>query len=255
MRKNLGLWILLVFLAAQLPLQAQNTVIVLDYMKVKPGKTEAYLSVEKEWKKIHQKKVDEGICSGWQLWRVHLAGSEDPYQFITINWYDNFAQSFEDYPEDFLNGIFTEKEAGSLFQKTMESREMVGRQMAHLVTGAENCKSSSIIVLNNIHVKPGQGSNYVSLERDIYKPYHEESIKRGYRTNWVVWSIWPFGEDTPDFVAVDGYASPEQMMTGEDLLSEVHPDLTWEEISKQTSAAREISGVEIWELVDSVFPE
>ena len=83
--------IMLFLLIAVLPitLLAQNPTIILAYMKVTPGHMSEYLEVEQVWKKVHQKAVELGVHNGWQLWRNVHAGMNDPYQYITIQWYDN----------------------------------------------------------------------------------------------------------------------------------------------------------------------
>ena len=89
----------------------------------------------------------------------------------------------------------------------------------------------------------------------MWKPYHEESIKREYRSHWNVWNAWPYDEGESMYMTADGYESMEQMMTGEDFLEEVHPGMTWDEMDKKAAEIRKISSVEIWEFIDSVWKE
>ena len=245
----------LLFLLIPLSLLSQNSVIILDYMKVEPGHTQDYLEIEKEWKKLHQKKIEAGITTGWQLWRNMFAGADDPYQFITINWYDNFAKTSEEFPGGLLDDVFTEAEWGALIEKTMNSRTLVSREVSHSLLEAEGSHGAKYIVINHMKVKSDMEGAYVALESEIWKPFQEELIKRDFKSHWGVWSIWPYKEGQARYISVDGYSSMDQMMTGEDILEDVHPGMTWEEIDKKTGETRKISSVEVWELVDAVFPE
>jgi len=255
MKRNVRFSALSLLLTLSCTIFAQNPVVIVDYMKVKPGMTGEYLEVEQQWKKIHQKRIEAGLITGWQLWQNKFAADGDPYQYVTITWYENFAKTFENAPDDLLDGIFTDEEINDLFSRTLESRKNVHQQVSHRFLVADGDSPSKIIVLNHMKVNQDMQDDYLHLESEIWKPYHEEAIKRGYRTHWGVWANYPFEEGVANFVTVDGYDNPEQMNTGEDLLSVVHPDMTWEEVDKKTSAVRKLTATEIWVLVDAVFAE
>jgi hypothetical protein len=255
--KRISVFISVIIIAGiQLPILSQNPVVILDYMRVHPGMTSDYLEVEKEWKKIHQKRVEAGVTTGWQLWKKMFASPEDPYQYITINWFENFEKTFEENnPAGTADDLFTDEKWEALYQKTMNSRTNVKREVSHQLLSADNSEGSTIIVINRMQVEPGMENEYIGLEREIWKPYQEEAIKKDLRTHWGVWRNWPFNEGESTFITVDGYSGPAQMMTGEDILKDVHPDLTWEEVEKRTSNSRKHVSAEIWQLVDYVFPE
>ncbi|MCK4750069.1 MAG: hypothetical protein KAT15_23600, partial [Bacteroidales bacterium] len=93
----------LFLLLAVLPfsLFAQDPTVILNYMKVTPGSESAYLEVEQVWKTINQKRIEAGLGTGWQLWQKAFAGADDPYQFIAIDWYENWEQALKPIPEGF----------------------------------------------------------------------------------------------------------------------------------------------------------
>lgn len=235
---------------------AQGPVVKLNYMKVNPGMWDAYWDVEQQWKKIHQKKVELGICTGWQLWRKLYNGTEDAYDYIAIDWYDDYPSSFETYPDDFIDGLMTQEEVDKLMEMTTKSRDMVRQEMSYRIHVADDPEASSkYLVVTRMKVKEGKGKAYREMEEKIWKPLQEAAIEKGYMSHWGVWGIWPLQEGQAQYVVVDGYESPEQMVGGEDLLPEVHPDMTWDEIIEKTSKTRYTQSVEMWELVESVFPE
>ncbi|MCK5135001.1 MAG: hypothetical protein KAR19_04375 [Bacteroidales bacterium] len=250
--------ILSFLLLAALPctLLAQNTTLVIEYMKVTQESESTYLEVEKAWKKIHQKRIEDGLSVGWQLWRNRYAGYGDEFQYVTIHWYKDWAHSFTPNPEGFYDEFWNGEDA-EILAKTLDSRVLVATDVVHEVLSAENNGPVKYIVINHMKVKPGQESEYVKMEEDIFKPLHEEAIKRGYKAHWGVWSFWPFKEGQATYTAVDGFNTVEQLTggVGEDLLPIVHPDKSWDEVSEKVNETRKLVSAEIWELVDFVFPE
>ena len=91
MKKQLRTLLTLLLVAFTLTAFSQDdAVIVIGYMKVKPGESGKYLELEKEWKKIHEARLEKGFITGWQLWEKMYAGAEDEYHYIVIEWYENF---------------------------------------------------------------------------------------------------------------------------------------------------------------------
>jgi hypothetical protein len=255
---KLQLKLLNILLLAALTLSLSAQTIVLEYMKVAPGNENDYLEVEQAWKKIHEKRIEAGVVTGWQLWRNVYAGADDPYQYITINWYKDWAHSLAGTPEgfweDYLAGLFSDEEANRLMEMTSTSRVLAKRQIAHQVMSAG--AGSRYILVNQMKVKPDMGGAYVDFEREFSKPLQEEAIKRGQMSHWSVWQAWPYEDVYARYTTVDGFDSIEQMtMDGENLVPVVHPGLDMEETLKKMNSLRTQARVELWELVDSVFPE
>ena len=83
MKKHLRMISMLLFAAITLSCLSQNdATVMIMYMKVKPGEVDKYLKLEKEWKKIHQARMEKGYITGWQLWQKMYAGTEDEYQYL-----------------------------------------------------------------------------------------------------------------------------------------------------------------------------
>ena len=253
--------LLLLLLMAVLPysLFAQGATIVVEYMKVTPGMESQYLEVEKAWKKIHEKRIGAGVHNGWQLWKNVYARDGDPYQYITITWYNDLAHSLAGDPEGFweenMAGVFTEEESNKLWEQTVKSRTLVDADVNHNLISAENNEGGKYILVNRMSPMPGIWNEYIEYEWDISKPLYEEAIRRGHRSHWGLWQTWPYNEGDIRFITVDGYKSLEQMSSGEDLLPVVHPGKTWDEVGDKFNSLRVQVSVELWELVDFVFPE
>ncbi|MDX2432241.1 MAG: hypothetical protein QNK35_14990 [Bacteroides sp.] len=250
-----------ILLMAVFPLSilAQDATIVLNYMKVNPGMTADYIQAEQGWKKLHEKRIEAGVMNGWQLWRNVYATPNDPYQFITIDWYNDIAHSLAGDPEGFwqneIEGVFAEGEAAEIWEMTANSRTLVGKDVMHRIMEADNATGSSYIIVNRMKVKEGKGNAYLQAEGKYSKPLQEAKIDDGQMVHWSVWTAWPYKEGQVRYSTVDGYSSLDQVSAGgNDLLEKVFPDMTWTEWMEKVSADRTLASVELWELVDFAFP-
>ncbi len=246
---------LLIMAVLPFTIAAQNPTVVLEYMKVTQESEGTYLQVEQAWKKIHQKRIEEGLSAGWQLWRKVHAGYNDPYQYITVNWYENYAQSFKPAPEGFFEA-FMNGEDSEILNQTSASRVLAHVEVSHQIAQAENSGNPNLIVVNRMQVKPNNGSDYVKMELEVFKKLHEEGIRRGLRSHWGIWSNWPYDKDQAAYVTVDGYTDAAQLTAeNQDYAAEVLPGMNMDELSEKILKLRKMESAEIWELVDAVFPE
>lgn len=236
--------------------QAQYMGIVVDFMKLNSGDRGNYLEVEKQWKKIHQARLDQGMIVQWHLWEKMFSGADDPYQFITVAFFDDFNKTENSFPWDWIMENYTQEERNELMEKTGQSRTLVKTEVYHQVAAALGNETSKYILVNRMKVKPGQAGAYQVLEREIIQPMMVEAVKDGNRHSWFAWRKWP-GESDFQFVTVDGYAEYGQWRNGwfgEDLLKKVHPDLTADELGEKINNTRTMESTELWKLVDVVAP-
>jgi hypothetical protein len=259
MKAVLKFFAFLLLAALPLSLMAQGATIVLNYMKVTPGMENDYIEAEKAWKKIHEARIEAGSMSGWQLWRNVYAAAGDPYEYITIDWFNGFGESLKGDPEGFweekVPSLFSQEEMTKYWNMTMASRTLVRKDVLHRVMQATSNDTTKYVMVNRMKVKPGDENAYLESEGKYANPLQEAKIKAGQMSHWSVWQAWPYKEGQIRFSTVDGYKSLEQM-TGdyEDLLPKVHPGLTWADWQEKVGALRTQSSIELWELVDSVFP-
>jgi hypothetical protein len=259
MKSTLKLFTVLLLAVLPLSLVAQNATVVLNYMKVNPGMEGTYVEAEMQWKKIHEKRIEAGTMTGWQLWRNVYAAADDPYQYITIDWYKDLGHSLAGDPEGFweeqLSGLFTQEEAAEMMEMTMTSRTLARKEVMHRVMEAANATGSKYILVNRMKVKNGMENAYLEAEGTYSKPLQEARIDDGQMSHWSVWQAWPYREDQIRYSTVDGYSSIEQMTgMGENLLEKVHPGMSWADWVEKVGSHRIQASIELWEIVDAVFP-
>lgn len=241
-------------LAANLFSQAN----MVSYMKVKPGKMQDYLEVEKEWKKIHQARLEKGHIIGWQLWHKMYGGAGDEYQYIVINWYKNLANA-EKGGWEIIDELYTKEEKEKLFQKTLDSRVTIRTDAMRLVTQAEVTKPTNYIMIASMRPKQGMRDEYIQMEKDIFKPVWEEVINQGGNlSHWSLWNKWMYKEGDVELFIVQGYNEFSDINRGinaEEILKKVHPDMSMDEMRELVGKTRDSVARELWRLVDSVMPE
>ena len=96
------------FFLAVIAVEAQ-TVAVVDYMKVPANGGDTYLAIEKQWKTLHQTRVDAGEILGWELYAVRNTGTNSPYNFATVTIYENFSKTENWATEAEMKKAFGEK--------------------------------------------------------------------------------------------------------------------------------------------------
>ena len=102
-------------------------------------------------------------------------------------------------------------------------------------------------------VNPGMASEYRSLERDLWKPVHQERVNRGLIRSWGVYGVHlPGGAVDYDFVVLTefpDFASLESSRYPE-LFSEVQGMEDYEAVLKKTNDARTRVRHDVWVLVE-----
>jgi hypothetical protein len=155
-------------------------------LKVKPGKAAEFQKLYSTTvKRFHQARIDAGVETGWVLTKVVLpSGEEAPYHYTSNMSFREFPPldpSREDLapfiekagmtPETFLAAL---EDVASLVRTTVSARiETVGVIEAGDFVRVDYMKST-----------PGKVSDYVALERTVFKPLHEQRVKDGAISAW-----------------------------------------------------------------------
>ncbi len=103
-------------------------------------------------------------------------------------------------------------------------------------------------------VSPGMGVEYRALERDLWKPVHQERVNRGLIRSWGVYGVHlPGGAVDYDFVILTefpDFASLENSQYPE-LFAEVQGMDDYEAVLQKTNAARTRVRQDVWVLVEN----
>jgi hypothetical protein len=244
---------------ASFAIKAQ-TVAVVDFMKVPYNNQDAYLAVEKQWKSLHQSRVQSGAIIAWQLYSVRNSGTSSPYNFATVTIYENFAKTETPFTDADFKKAFGANSAEFL-KKTVATRDLIYTQIYQLQVGIPSETPDKYIVINSIHTD--NLDKYLNMEKTGYMPMHEAAKKLGQRNSWGIWTRWPNEDNSVQAVAVDGYTkfSDINNVNYNDLMSKVMADKKSGEVYEmldqinKTDQIRTIVKSEIWDLVDVTTPK
>ena len=100
------------------------------------------------------------------------------------------------------------------------------------------------VQVDYMKVQPGKGSDYVRMERELFKPIHEDRVKNGKIVSWNLWAVRiaggsgaPYGYATSTGFA--NFAAIESPYQGTDP-AKIHPNLAQGELGARAAAARDL---------------
>jgi len=245
------------------PVLAQGSYVQVDYMKVAPGKGQAYVDMERNvWKPYHQALVDAGQHAWWGLYAVRSpTGTEVGYNYATVNVFSKFTDMEVLFSEDVLRKVHPGKDLAAIEDEALATRDLVRSEVWQLIDQVPEGGTSAparYLLVNCMKVPQGGADAYVQLEREMWKPIHAASIADGHAASWQLYGRrFPSGTSLDcGFGTVDAFnhfADVENPVTL-DLIKKVHPNAdaaTLAAISDRTSAVRQLFLQQLWELIDS----
>lgn len=107
----------------------------LDYMRVRPGKNNSYLTLEKDaWLPVHQSLIDDGKCTGWGLWQLVLPGGIDaPYHYVTSQRYAEYEHVLGTDFDAAFKKTHPQKNTPDILEQTTESRDLIKSELWEVV--------------------------------------------------------------------------------------------------------------------------
>jgi len=100
--------------------------IKVDYMKASPENISSYLEVEQQlWKPIHQERFNQGIILGWNFYSVFVGEPYVPYNYIAVNYFDDFEKIDYYMLNDLVQEVYPDKDLNEFYDQTRTSREVV----------------------------------------------------------------------------------------------------------------------------------
>src|SRR5438046_4478624 len=141
-----------------------------------------------------------------------------------------------------------------LFAAATAGAFLAGSLSSAASSQAQQPQRPSVYIVNFIKANPAKYQEYLQLERETWKPVHQERIRAGQMRSWALYGVqYPFGTSLEyDFVTIDTYAS---LADAERDISPVfpkdHPSAPFSEIGSRTEAARTLVRGEVRSRSDS----
>ena len=227
-----------------------------EFIKVK-GDVNEYLSIEKEWRKLHQKRLENESIYAWYLVQRHFGGTEADYDFMTVTVFPNMGA---------LQTAFTQEQLAVLdpeiLNKTPKVRDVVKTEIYDTPIILEITTLPQFLNMTFMKVDQGNDEEYLEIEDEIWKPAHAEIKKSGVLNSWSVYrQLYPggYGGDY-NYVTVNGYADMKKVTFGppdgwQEFMKTIHPDHDIAELFERTNSVRLIVKNELWEILDTVAPQ
>ena len=230
--------------------------VVLDYMKVAPGKNDEYLRLEREvFKPFHQQRIKDKRLLGWELYEVrYTADTKREYDYVTANAYESMAATDDQsgLVERFQR-MYPGQQGTRILTQTGAARQTVRTEVWRLVDQIVPGKTPPGKYLVVDYMK-SKNDDYVKVERELWKPIHQDRARSGALDDWSLWSLQlPGGTSYPyDYATVNRVSSLGALDTPypDDLFKRVHPNIPLADLGSRTGASRDLTPSELWVLVD-----
>jgi len=260
---GIGCVLAMVLAVGVAPALAQGSYVQVDYMKVAPGKDQAYVDMERNvWKPYHQALVDAGQHAWWGLYGVRSpAGSEVGYSYATVNVFSKFTDMETPFSADVLRKVYPGKDISTFGNEALATRDLVRSETWQLIDQVPEgglATPARYLLINCMRVPSGGAEAYLQLEREMWKPIHAARVADGYTAGWQLYGLRFPNRTAADctFGTVESYnkfANLENPVTL-DMIKKVHPNAdaaTIAAISDRTEAVRQLVQQQLWELIDS----
>lgn len=234
--------------------------VVVEYIKVKPEDHVKYLEVEqKVWKPMHQERITQGFIASWTLYAVEFTGSYDDYNYVAITTYSDPKKLENPWDADIPAKVHPNMTIAEIMDRTNKVREYVRSELYSTVASVPEIPlkdPAQYIQVNYMNVKPGEQSEYESLEKEIWMPIHEESIRSGKTVGWGFWSaVFPRGAGRPyQYMTLNTFSDYSYVfnLSFSVPFKAIHPDMDYSVMTQKTQQARTIVRTELWDLIDYV---
>ena len=117
-------------------------------------------------------------------------------------------------------------------------------------------KPPKYIQVDYMKVQPANEDDYVKVEKEGWKPIHQERIKQGKIHSWYFFGVnFPSGTEAKyNYVTVNTFDQWGQLENPYadlgTMVQKAHPGTNMDEFFAHTSKARDIVRTEMWELID-----
>lgn len=190
-------------LHAQEEEQADDLYLLFEYMRVEEGQGGAYLETEEFWAGIHKQRALAGETLGWDLWSLQPSGTDQGYQYLTVNLFGSLESMMRGTTGDALlahakkaHPDMPEEEVAAQFNATVDTRDLavqVFLEQVDYTTGGPQMEEGTVALITAAKAKD---SSYERMESEIFKPWHQQMVDAGAKASWgLARVILPGGSD------------------------------------------------------------
>jgi len=240
-----------------MPVSMPAQVAVIDYVKVDPDQLGAYLDLEERWEKIHQTRLEKNLIISWGVYEIMFTGSADPYNYVTVTVFNNLDLYDRSWDISFLTDSYpdmSDAEIDAFYKQTQKVKNVVKIGVVHrlLSTATVPGQLPAYVLVNGMKIIPGADTEYLTMEKDVFMPIHEEGIKQNTRAGWALWEK-AYGGDYEDYqyITLDAYYSFKQIedYNSPALFDKLHPNKDFNQVLTDIRKVRTMVSREVWRLI------
>ncbi len=246
------------FLAAfSVPVRAQNrTIVVLDYMKVKPGRAADYVRMEREvFKPMQQERVRLGNHESWRLYGVRFpGGTEAEYGYVTMAIMSDLGKlQLRNQGVD-RKKIWPNYKPEDIGEMVRSNREMIRRDVFSVdhSTKRWNGPDGKHLRIHFIRSEPGKAAEHDEAEGKYWLPLHQDLEDKGAFAGWMFGRLRiPIQSERPyNSVAINFF---KEWAQAEDHYAKGAPKLRDAAFGSMSGLGHH-THVEFWSLIDQTDP-
>jgi len=236
-----------------------------DYYKATGQQMSQYLELELEqWKPMHQERFNRGIIKSWDFYSIVAAEPDSPYNYITINVFDDF--SLIDYYDldSIISSVYPDKDPDELMEHTRNSREVVRTEIwevnERIMNDGQQTPGGDYLTINYFDSRGGSGE-HEEMELDFWGKIHETRIENEILNSWAMYTLLYPGGDARYYTysTIDYYDNLGDLRepVGMALARAAHPDLSEEELNDlftRTGESRTLFKTELWKRIGHLGP-
>ena len=213
--------------------------------------------MKENWKPLHQLRKQNGKITNWTLYRVHMTGASDEYNYVTVMYFDSFVKTeANDNYLELMKAANPKADAAALIAQTQSVRTIMRQAIYSRVDGTTakaGAPAAKYIEIDFMKVTPGMGAEYVRTEKEDWKPVHQALVDGGQRVGWTLWSLaMPGGtSNNHEYVTSNIFSSYDQFSNQdyEGAFKKAHPGKDANVMMEKTGKVRSMAKSELWELI------
>ncbi len=201
----------------------ENLYLVFEFMHVDNEQESDYAETEAFWEKVHEQRVKNGDCIGWDLWSLSPGGENQGSQYLTVSLYNDPVKMMDggDFGKAW-NAAFpgiSDEESNKKMEHTAKSRDLAYRlflQQIDVAGSDYDMPLGTLAIINFMKAKPGQAGAYEKMESEVFKPAHQRDIDAGGRAMWgLMRNMMGYGTEAyASHITVDMYSGYDQFFNG-----------------------------------------
>lgn len=261
MKKLVLLAALLWFGNTAIAQEQQTLYLLFEFMHVDNEQEAAYAETEAFWEKIHEQRVANGDCMGWDLWQITPGGENQGSQYLTVSLYNDPVKMMEggDFNKA-LTGAYPDMSDADITKKmtqTSKSRDLTHRVFLEQIattTPEFEMPIGMVARLNFMKVEPGQAAAYEKAETEVFQPLHQQGVTEGSIANWgLLRNMLGYGSDSyATHMTVDMFKSYDHMFNYGGMAQD--PTEAQQKAMQDAMATRDLRSTRIIQLIRKVRP-